>query len=175
MRLNTTSLRPMTHMLTRVQVDDEEWLCDVGFGAAGLREPLLLRDGQQVTQGAWEFGIVKEGEDVWVLGGRRPDDWHDVYAFTLEERHPVDCTVLNHYTSSHPRSTFMRRPVVQYGTEDARRMLTGEASVIAYADGRRVERAVRATELRTVLDQEFGVELSDDDLSASVRTHYTGE
>ncbi|MEU6393440.1 arylamine N-acetyltransferase [Streptomyces sp. NPDC046939] len=174
-RLNTTSLRPVTHMLTRVQVDEDAWLCDVGFGAAGLREPIPLRDGVQVTQGPWEFGIVRESEDIWVLRGRRPDDWHDVYAFTLEERHPVDYMVLNHYTSSHPRSTFVRRPVVQYGTADARRMLAGEEFVIAYADGRRVERAVTATELRTVLDQEFGVELGDDDLAALVRTHYTGE
>src|ERR1044072_4145303 len=35
-RLHTTSVRPVTHMLTRVQVDDDEWLCDVGFGASGL-------------------------------------------------------------------------------------------------------------------------------------------
>ncbi|MFD6619985.1 arylamine N-acetyltransferase [Streptomyces albidoflavus] len=174
-RLNTTSLRPVTHMLTRVQVEDEEWLCDVGFGAAGLREPLLLADGQKVVQGAWEFGLVKESADVWVLRGRRPDDWHDVYAFTPEERHPVDYTVLNHYTSSHPRSPFIRRPVVQYGTAKARRMLTGEEFVIVHADGRRDERAVRAAELRTVLDQEFGIQLNDDDLTALVRTHYTGE
>lgn len=53
--------------------------------------------------------------------------------------------------------------------------LSARGLVIARADTRRVERAARATELRTVLDQEFGVELGDDGLAASVRTHCTGE
>ncbi|MEV1025391.1 arylamine N-acetyltransferase [Streptomyces sp. NPDC050264] len=172
-RLGTASLRPVTHMLTRVRVDGEEWLCDVGFGAFGLREPFPLCEGAQVVQDAWEFGIEKEGGDVWVLRGRRPDGWSDVYAFTSEERLPVDYVVLNHYTSTHPRSTFIRRPVVQYATADARHTLTGRELVIEYADGSRAEREVWASELSTVLDHEFGIELSDGDVAELVRLHYT--
>ncbi|MEV3859809.1 arylamine N-acetyltransferase [Streptomyces sp. NPDC050095] len=174
-RWGTDALRPVTHMLTRVEAGGEEWLCDVGFGASGLREPIPLRDGAQVGVGTGEFSVRKESADVWVLRAMRPDGWRDVYAFTSEERHPVDYVVLNHYTSTHPRSTFIRRPVVQYAAEDARRMLTGRELVIEYADGERVERELVEGELRSVLDREFGVELSDDDLAALERAHYTGE
>ncbi|MFJ8824266.1 arylamine N-acetyltransferase [Streptomyces sp. NPDC102467] len=174
-RMGTASLRPVTHMMTRVRVDGEEWLCDVGFGASGLREPIPLSEGAQVVQDAWEFGMEKEGSDIWVLRSRRPDGWRDMYAFTSEERHPVDYVVLNHYTSTHPRSAFVRRPIVQYATPDARRTLTGRELVVEYADGSRAEREVPASELRTVLDREFGIELSDVEVAALVRVHYTGD
>lgn len=175
-RLGTSSLLPVTHMLTRVRGDgDEDWLCDVGFGAAGLREPMPLRAGAQVPQGSWEFALKEEAEGVWVLAGRGSDEWRDLYAFTLEQRHPVDYVVMNHYTSTHPRSAFIRRPVVQRAASRAQHMLTGADLVIASADGQRLERAVRADELTSVLDREFGIELSDDDLAVLVREHYTGE
>ncbi|WP_338701281.1 arylamine N-acetyltransferase [Streptomyces sp. Q6] len=175
-RLGSSSLRPVTHMLTRVSTGEgEEWLCDVGFGAAGLREPIPLQDGAQVRQGVWEFGLAREGDDLWVLRNLRPDGWRDLYAFTLEERHPVDYVVLNHYTSTHTRSTFIRRPVVQYAAKEARRMLTGRDLVIESADGERSERAVQAGELKAVLDREFGIELSDDELGELERVHYAGE
>ncbi|MFJ9037676.1 arylamine N-acetyltransferase [Streptomyces sp. NPDC102406] len=176
-RLGAGSVRPVTHMLTRVWAGEREWLCDVGFGASGLREPIPLEDGAQGTQGAWEFGVEKEreGDGAWVLRSRQPDGWRDVYAFTLEERLPVDYVVLNHYTSTHPRSGFIRRPVVQYGIGDARRLLTGSEFVVEYADGRRTEREVEAGELGSVLDREFGIELSAAELTALVRAHYAGE
>jgi N-hydroxyarylamine O-acetyltransferase len=174
-RLRAVSMRPVTHMLTRVQAEGEEWLCDVGFGASGLREPILLRDGAQMTQDAWEFAVKKESSDVWVLRSRRPDGWCDVYAFTLEERQPVDYVVLNHYTSTHPRSTFIRRPVAQYATADARRLLTGRQLVVESADGKVTERDVLAEELSSVLGREFGIELSEGDLAELVRVHYAGE
>ncbi|MEV5609630.1 arylamine N-acetyltransferase [Streptomyces sp. NPDC052225] len=175
-RLGTSSVRPVTHMLTRVSTGEgEEWLCDVGFGAAGLRGPIPLRDGAQVRQGVWEFGLAKEGDDLWVLRSLRPEGWRDLYAFTLEERHPVDYIVLNHYTSTHTRSTFIRRPVVQYAAKDARRLLTGSDLVVEYANGDRTERTVQAGELKEVLDREFGIGLSDEELAELERVHYAGE
>ena len=134
-----------------------------------------MRVSAQVGEGDLQFGVMKESGDVWALRSRRQDGWRDVYAFTFEERLPVDYVVLNHYTSTHPRSAFIRRPVVQYATADARRMLTGRVLITEYASGERDERDVQAGELRTVLDREFGIELSDHDLAELVRVHYAGE
>src|SRR5262249_30740485 len=42
-RLGAHRLLPRTHMLLRVDVDGQPWLADVGFGGAGLLQPILLK------------------------------------------------------------------------------------------------------------------------------------
>ncbi|MBO1335796.1 arylamine N-acetyltransferase [Streptomyces sp. VRA16 Mangrove soil] len=175
-RVGASSMRPVTHMLTRVVASDGgAWVCDVGFGAYGLRAPMPLRDGEQARHADWQFALSKESEAEWVLRGLHTDGWRDLYAFTLEGRHPVDYMVMNHYTTTHPRSSFIRRPVVQYATAAERRLLTGRDLVIERPDGSRSERTVRTGELRDLLAHEFEIELSDDDHAELVRRHYAGE
>ncbi|MEU6672589.1 arylamine N-acetyltransferase [Streptomyces sp. NPDC046925] len=79
-----------------------------------------------MRQGEWRFGIVQEADGARVLRTEHADGWFDLYEYTLEERLPVDYVVMNHYTSTHPKSSFIRRPVIQRAAPDARRTLVGE-------------------------------------------------
>lgn len=173
-RAGASSLRPVTHMILSVEADGEQWLCDVGFGADGLLEPIPLRDGADVPQGAWRFGFEREPEDIRVLRTTRADGWFDVYAFGPERRHFVDYVVMNHYNSTHPRGAFTRRPVVQKAAPDVRRRLTGNRLTVALPDGAESERDVTARELKDVLAREFGVELSSEDSAELIRVHWAG-
>jgi N-hydroxyarylamine O-acetyltransferase len=174
-RVGATAMRAVTHMLTRVTVEDgQEWLCDVGFGAQGLREPIPLRDGIEIRQGPWTFGLVPEDSGVLVLRSLRPGGWEEIYAFTLEERHPVDYVVMNHYTSTHPRSAFIHRPVVQRAAVDTQRSLIDMRMSVEFPDGTRDERDVREGELTDLLAHEFGIELSDEDGARLIWMHGAG-
>ncbi|MFB7193064.1 MULTISPECIES: arylamine N-acetyltransferase [Streptomyces] len=174
-RVGATSIRAVTHMLTRVTVEDgQEWLCDVGFGAQGLREPIPLRAGIEIRQGPWTFGLVPEDSGVLVLRSLRPGGWEEIYAFTLEERHPVDYVVMNHYTSTHPRSAFTHRPVVQRAAVDTQRSLIDMRMSVEFPDGTRDERDVREGELMDLLAHEFGIELSDEDAARLIWMHDAG-
>ncbi|MFD9906533.1 arylamine N-acetyltransferase [Streptomyces sp. NPDC059063] len=173
-RAGASSTRAVTHMLLSVEADGERWHCDVGFGGDGLLEPLPLRDGVDVRQGEWRFGLGREGGGTWVLRTERSDGWFDLYAYTLAECLPVDYVVMNHYTSTHPRSGFVRRPVVQQATPDVRRRLIGAQLTVTRPDGSADERDVPVSELRDVLAREFGVELDDADLAELIRVHYPG-
>src|SRR5262245_46685487 len=57
-------LRPRTHMLLRVDLDEGPWLADVGFGGDGLVHPLPLAAGP----GRDGFALQRE-DDLWVLTG----------------------------------------------------------------------------------------------------------
>lgn len=174
-RVGATALRAVTHMLTRVTVEDgQEWLCDVGFGAQGLREPIPLRDGIEARQGPWTFGLMSEDPGVLVLCSLRPGGWEEIYAFTLEGRYPVDYVVMNHYTSTHPRSAFTHRPVVQRAAVDSRRSLIGMRMSVELPDGTRDERDVQEGELIDLLAREFGIELSDEDAARLTRMRDAG-
>jgi N-hydroxyarylamine O-acetyltransferase len=113
-RMATGLLRPATHALLRVRVPGEsrEWICDVGFGE-GLMEPVELADGAETTGEAWAFRLERDGTGGWLLHALRPDGRIDAHAFTLDRRYAIDYLVLNHYISSHPRSPFVGRLMVQ--------------------------------------------------------------
>jgi N-hydroxyarylamine O-acetyltransferase len=52
------------------------------------------------------------------LQALRAQDWVDLYHFTLEPHYHIDYVVANHYTSTHPDSSFVQRLVAaRPGTE----------------------------------------------------------
>ncbi|MDT0450253.1 arylamine N-acetyltransferase family protein [Streptomyces hesseae] len=170
-RMDSGSVRPTTHMALKVEAGGEEWLCDVGFGGEGLLEPLPLRDGAPAEQGEWTFELGREQKDIRVLRSLHPDGWFDLYAFGPEERHPVDYTVMNHYISTHPRSPFVSRLVVQRTEPGLRRTLMGSTLTNARPDGSGDEREVGAEELTTVLKNEFRIELDAEDAAILTRVY----
>ncbi len=113
------------HMLLAVRTGGREWLCDVGFGGGGLLEPLPLEPSGEVAQGLWRFRVVDDGRER-VLQNLGPSGWRDLYAFTLEPQLPIDYVVANHYTSTHPESTFTKIPVVQRTSETGALALRGD-------------------------------------------------
>ncbi|MFH8992624.1 arylamine N-acetyltransferase [Streptomyces sp. NPDC017940] len=177
-RAGASSTRAVTHMLLDVEADGEHWHCDVGFGADGLLEPVPLRTGaampQDVRQGEWRYGVAAEEEGVRVLRTERSDGWFDLYAHTTARCLPVDYVVMNHYSSTHPGSPFVRRPVLQRAGFDVRRRLIGARLTRTRPDGSVDEREVPVDELRLTMLREFGVELDDDDFARLVRVHYPG-
>ncbi|MFD5703678.1 arylamine N-acetyltransferase family protein [Streptomyces lasiicapitis] len=173
-RAGASSTRPTSHMLLSVEADGEQWHCDVGFGGDGLLEPIPMREGVDVRQGEWRFGIVGEDEGVRVLRTEHAVGWFDLYAYTMDRRLPVDYVVMNHYTSTHPKSPFIRRPVLQQAAPDVRRRLVGAQLTLTRPDGSTDERDVPVSELWETLVREFGIELGDDDFAELIRAHYAG-
>ncbi|MEU7583084.1 arylamine N-acetyltransferase [Streptomyces sp. NPDC041068] len=173
-RAGASSTRAVTHMLLKVEVDGELWQCDVGFGGDGLLEPIPMRAGAEARQGEWRYGLRQEDDGVLVLRTCGPEGWFDLYAYTQERRLPVDYVVMNHYTSTHPKSSFIRRPVMQKASPETRRRLVGDQLTVTRADGSTDERTVPVGELTDVLVREFGIELDADDSSELIRVHYAG-
>ncbi len=50
-RFNYTTRRPKTHMIVVVRLDGKEYMCDLGFGGYGIREPIdLTMSGCEIDQ-----------------------------------------------------------------------------------------------------------------------------
>jgi N-hydroxyarylamine O-acetyltransferase len=118
-RMGSQKITPRTHMLLAVDIAGECYLGDVGFGDEGLLLPIPLRIGQRATQFSWTYRIVTDGP-FHVLQSRRSDEWLDLYAFTLEEAHPVDYEVANYYISTNPHSPFVHMLFVARPGADVR-------------------------------------------------------
>jgi N-hydroxyarylamine O-acetyltransferase len=165
-------------MCLRAEADGIAWLADVGFGGDGLLEPIPMRPGQPVRQGGavWEYALAEHGGGVWALRSLRSQGWLELYTFTLEARWPVDYTVFNWYTSTHPRSPFTQRPVVQQVGDNLRRSLVGGELALIRPGWARDTRAVAPADLPEIVAADFGIELTAQDAETlrHLRLHRPG-
>jgi N-hydroxyarylamine O-acetyltransferase len=132
-RLDATSIRARTHKLLLIPMDGENWVCDVGFGGEGLLYPVPLRVGEVARQFVWQYRVIVDGP-FHVLQCARPEGWADMYAFTLEEQHPIDYELANYYTSTHQNSIFRRTLLVQRPGPDVRLTLLNRRLIERYPD-----------------------------------------
>ena len=159
-RARGTALRPRTHMVLTVQVEDRQWLADVGFGGEGLLEPLPLDGEQSIRCAGLTYRIVEEG-DLRVLQMRGTSDWEDEYAFALQPAHPVDFEMANWFTSTYPQSPFVRGLTAQRTTRAVRYILRYPIYTET-RDSETVTRKVARGELLPLLRDVFLIDLPDD-------------
>lgn len=156
-RMGDDRSTPRTHMILAVDIGEERWLADVGFGGATLLDPIAFDNDESVRQGAWAFQLGDEG-DVQVLRGYRGDGWMDLYAFTQEPQLPADYEVSNHYTSTWPRSPFVTKVVVQRSGVDERWMLIEDELWVERPDGEERSAVGSAEERLSILSERFGLD-----------------
>jgi N-hydroxyarylamine O-acetyltransferase len=160
-RYGATSVRPRTHMLLQVDLDGRPWLADVGFGGDGLLAPLPMEPLREARQSLWTYRLVVEEGGVWTLQSRRDGAWSDLYAFTTERQYPVDYEVANHFTSTHPSSQFLKMPIAQLPTPEARFIVRGRDYLVDRGEDAPAARRAIADdeELSRILADTFGLAL----------------
>jgi N-hydroxyarylamine O-acetyltransferase len=154
-----------THMLLLVDVEQGQWLADVGFGAEGLLLPVPFGAEQESRQFAWTYRVKAPGpkgpglrhEAQWVLQSKRDDVWTDLYVFTLEPQLPIDYEVANHYTSTHPESRFVKGLTIQLPTPDARTALRNRELIVDTGAAVTTRTIADDEEMRRVIEQIFGL------------------
>jgi N-hydroxyarylamine O-acetyltransferase len=160
---------PRTHMSLNVTIDGQVWLADVGFGAA-LLEPIPRLDGAESRQGDWINGVYRDAHGLWRLRTRGADGWSDLYAFTGEPQRPNDYRVYNHFTSTHPASPFVGQAVAIRLTTTERLTLRNTELTIARPDGAETRRELHIADVPPILEETFGIGLSEAEISTLVAT-----
>jgi N-hydroxyarylamine O-acetyltransferase len=155
-RLGTTRLLPRTHMVLRVEAEGQLYLADVGFGGAGLLEPIPFTADRLAPQHGWTYRLVAEG-GPWVLQSLQGGAWVDLYAFSLEEQNPVDYEVANHYVSTHPDSRFVQTLTAQRSTPGARLVLRNRDFCVESGTATQTRRIADEDDLLAVLAERFGL------------------
>lgn len=163
---NTTEILPRTHMVLRVAVDRRSWLVDVGFGGDGSSNPVSL-DGESSSQAGLVYRIEPENERIHVLQRRWQGTWIDLYAFTLEPALPVDYVVANHFTSTHPDSTFCQRLTVQRFDGDRRHILRNQVYTLRRGEDESV-RELERPEVPNLVREVMHLDASDEEISRAL-------
>ncbi len=118
------------HMAVIVNIDNKEWLCDVGFGDSFI-EPLrfVLNEVQKDRS---RFYRISRYDNTYLLLSRSPDreEWENLYLFTSTERSIDEYFEMCIYHQTSPVSSFTRRKVCTRLTSTGRVTLTDKKLII---------------------------------------------
>jgi N-hydroxyarylamine O-acetyltransferase len=159
------AILPRTHMVLQVDLGGRALLADVGFGGEGPLYPVPLW-GVVSEQPGGAYRAVLD-ERVGVLQLRRRGAWSDLYAFTLVPAYPVDFEVANHFTSTYPKSPFVKTLTVQMVTLDARHVLRDRTYSLRRGDA---EETLELSEDEVVIlvRERLGLPLSEEEISRAL-------
>jgi len=79
------TVRPRSHMLLLVDLDDRQYVADVGFGGLTLTAPLRLQVDIEQSTPHEAFRLIAAGEG-FVMQAKVGDSWRSLYAFDLQEQ-----------------------------------------------------------------------------------------
>lgn len=150
------AIRPRTHMLLRIELPEDPFLADVGFGGEGPVHPIPFLPGAETWIADTGYRLRREDE-LWVLEGNLTGEWTDLYAFGLETQHPVDFEMANHFTSTHPTSSFRQTLTAQRSWPGRRAILRNRDLLLHDGRDTRTETIRDPEHLLEVLDRRFGL------------------
>ncbi|HKR62342.1 MAG TPA: arylamine N-acetyltransferase [Thermoanaerobaculia bacterium] len=149
----------LNHMLLRVDIEDEPWLADVGFGAEGPLAPLPLREGTYKDDDGIAYSLRRDAHH-WILTMHYAEKSDEMYAFAEAPHTAGDIAMANYYTSTHPASAFRRTLTIQRATPEERVILRPRV-VTRYRNGVRTDTPIEPSEVRRYARELFGVDLGD--------------
>ena len=164
--LNPEQAPGLTHTLSLVTIDGQDWIADPGFGGS-YTPPMPLRDGAEATapDGA-AFRLVADDTYGWMLSRDGGEGWQRQYSFTLSEVWDADLQMGNHWCATAPASRFTVNRIVSIVLPNGFASLNG----LSYhrrngADDTKAEITdPRVYKLR--LSMLFGIDLSAEDVAA---------
>lgn len=151
-------LRPLSHRVTVVCLDNQKWLCDVGYGGPGPKGLLSL--GTSVTQSVAgeEFSVCGEGGELTIFR-HDPDGRQPLLRFADKPWPEVDFETLNGYFSLHPASVFTQKPVVYLCIPDGQMSLVGDKFTVRRQGLPDEERTVPdSAGKKQLIKEKFGIE-----------------
>ncbi|MGY8685793.1 arylamine N-acetyltransferase [Bradyrhizobium sp. UFLA05-153] len=161
--------RPAIHMLLKVELPEGSYLADVGFGNLAPTAALLLKPHieQETPHEVMRF-IDVAGE--LTLQARLKHGWEHIYRVIPYPRYDGEYEIANWYTGTHPDTPYQGNIIAAKPGPNRTRVTMYNARVtVRDADGHAEKRWLRSDdEYRDMLRGEFGLNMSDEDISQCV-------
>ena len=173
--LNMGGVPPLTHTLSLVTIDGQDWIADAGFGGS-YAPPMPLVDGVEgeAVDGA-RFRLARDPLHGWMLSrdgpaattdGRGPGvGLVDQYSFTLAPVFPSDLALANFWTSTALGTRFLTNRIVSLVLPRGFASLNDRAYRRRAADGETAGMIDDPRVYRMRLSLMFGIDLAPDELA----------
>ena len=149
--------RPKTHVAIVVTIEGEQWLCDLGFGSYGIREPLNLNwINREIRQDFDTFKLSRSPDQNYLLQSFTDGVWKNLYEFNLSPQEWVDFEPANYMNSTHPDSIFVQWLMVVLQNPSGKEVLLGDRFQ-SVSEGKTKGWTVRREEIPMLLLQKFSL------------------
>lgn len=149
--------RPRTHMVIIAKIAGREFLCDCGFGAFGIREPIALDQANQIIQQGYDqFRLLSDDHKNFTLQAFTGEDWENQYGFDLYPHELLDFMPANFFNSKHPDAIFVQKLLIASITPNGRKILLG-GRLKRIEKGEVTIEEFGVDEIPSVLQREFGL------------------
>lgn len=147
---------PRTHQMTRVMLDGQAWLVDVGFGSAVPLGPLAMDTAEVQPTPHERYRIAAMGA-VSRLEADLGGTWTALYDFEHHAPPAIDYEVGNWYTATHPASHFTHQLMVARTTVEARYALGNNRLTIRRPGHEAEQHILSADGIAAALSEHFGL------------------
>lgn len=100
-----------THLINIIEIEDQSYLIDVGFGGLNPPAPILLGNNVITETNLNTYRLVQE-ETAYILQVWKNREWKNLYSFDFNHYTPMDFEVANWYTSTSPKASFTQHLMV---------------------------------------------------------------
>ena len=159
---NPPALPPRTHRLLLVELEEEKWIADVGFGGQTLTAPIRLVPDIMQTTPHGEYRLLQEGDD-WVLQFNHHQHWQSMYRFDLCEQQQSDYVMGNFWSAHWPQSHFRHHLLMCRHLPDGGKLTLTNFHFTHYENGHAVEQRnlPDVASLYAVMQEQFGLGVDD--------------
>lgn len=149
------TITPRSHMLLLVDIDEQKYIADVGFGGITLTAPLCVTPDVEQSTPHEKFRLIV-ADYTYIMQAYIGQKWKSLYRFDFQEQQLADYEVSNWYVSTHPNSLFVTKLIVARPDVDCRYALHNNEFTTYHLDGQKQSRVLNTvTDLRTVLEDIF--------------------
>ena len=154
------------HKVLRVDLADDSYIADVGFGNLTPTAPLALRLEEEQTTRHEPFRLIPHRSEL-LLQARLGEAWDSLYHFPLDPVPAVDYEMGNWFCATFPGSPFIANLIVARPGCGQRSTLYNRRFAIRNIDGQVTRRVLSGFEdYSEVLVQHFGLSLEEDEVAA---------
>ena len=167
--LDVDAPRPMLHMVLQVTLSEGPFLADVGFGNLAPTGALLMAPDIEQTTPHEIMRLVTMGDEL-LLQSKLGNTWEHIYRVVRLPRVDAEYEMCNWFTGTHPQSPYLNNMIAARPGPDRTRLTLFNARFnVRHASGQVERRTLQGeAEYRDVLANEFGITLSDTDLTAAL-------
>ena len=151
---------PRTHMFLTVPLAEGTFIVDPGFGSLAPRTPVPLGDDSGAASERATHWVTRD-DTYWTLHVASGDDVMAAWVTTLEQDHPVDFAMANHFTATHPGSPFVNRIMLRALRGDGRVSVMNRDLTVVKGGATETSQVADRPALRQVVATHFGFDLPE--------------
>lgn len=149
------------HQISLVNLDEQDWIVDTGFGSGTPQEPIPLVANQQRTINGKPTRLMADKHFGYMLQTQTDGSWNNLYSFDLSHVCDGDIAYGNHYTSTNPDSIFTYARVATLRTQKGLITLLNHTLTTTEGDQVIETQLPDGPDYLEALEQHFGIKLEE--------------